>query len=87
MAAVRRTPREIKYTRLLASLRPQGILQVAESYNVPATETSVKQYKDYKTRITNKCSAVAEMGNRLTTIDTGRKCGLGRGVPSYQVAS
>jgi len=53
----------------------------------------------------NKCSAVAEMGDRLATIDTGRKlgagvvpllgelgphliqCGLGRGLPSYQVAS
>ena len=51
-----------------------------------------------------KCSAVAEMGNRLATIDMDRKlgavhllggklgphvtqCGLGRGLPSYQVAS
>ena len=53
---------------------------------------------------TNKSSAVAEMGDRLTTIDEGRKvgavphwgeglgphltqCGLGRGLPPYQVAS
>ena len=54
----------------------------------------------------NKCSAVAEMGDRLATIDMGRKlgaapffflggeldrhltqCGLGRGLPPYQVAS
>ena len=53
----------------------------------------------------NKCSAVAEMGDRLATIDTGWKlggglcpfwgelgphltqCGLGWGLPSYQVAS
>jgi len=55
----------------------------------------------------NKSSAVAEMGDRLTTIDMGRKeggcyalialmgptlgphlihCGLGRGLPPYQVA-
>ena len=52
----------------------------------------------------NKCSAVAEMGDRLATIDMDRKlgavpllggelgahltqCGLGRGLPLYQVAS
>ena len=50
----------------------------------------------------NKCSAEAEMGDRLVTIDMDRKlgavplgglgphvaqCGLGRGLPSYQVAS
>jgi len=52
----------------------------------------------------DKCSAVAEMGNRLTRTDMGRKlggcvpfwgelgthviqCGLGRGLPSYKVAS
>ena len=53
----------------------------------------------------NKSSAVAEMGDRLATIDMGRKvrgaavgagspldphliqCGLGRGLPLYQVAS
>ena len=51
----------------------------------------------------NKCSAVTEMGDRLATIDMGRKlrgcaplgqlgplltqCGLRRGLPSYQVAS
>jgi len=50
-----------------------------------------------------KCSAVAEMGDRLATVDMGRKlgcvllwrelgphltqCGVGRGLPSYQVAS
>jgi len=50
-----------------------------------------------------KCSAVAEMGDRLATIAMGRKlgavplrgdlgthikqCGMGRGLPSYQVAS
>jgi len=51
-----------------------------------------------------KCSAVAEIGDRLATIDMGRKfgdvlplflwggphvtqCGLGWGLPSYQVAS
>jgi len=43
MAAVRHMAGEIKYTRLLATVRPQGILQVAESYNAPATETAVKQ--------------------------------------------
>jgi len=55
---------------------------------------------------TNKSSAVAEMGDRLATIDMDRKeggllcpfmcgelgphvtqCGLGRGLPPYQVAS
>ena len=54
----------------------------------------------------NNCSAVAEMGDHLVIIDTGRKvgaavspfwgrgagshltqCGLGRGLPSFQVAS
>jgi len=53
----------------------------------------------------NKSSAFAEMGDRLATIDNGRKvgaavplsmgelnpnliqCGLGRGLPPYQVAS
>jgi len=54
----------------------------------------------------NKSSALAEMGDRLTTTDMGRKvgeaavgsagsplghhltqCGLGRGLPLYQVAS
>jgi len=52
----------------------------------------------------NKRSAVAEMGDRLATIDMNRKvgglcpfygelgphltqCGLGRGLPPYQVAS
>jgi len=51
----------------------------------------------------NKCSAVAEMGDRLATIDMGRKLGvplwggelgphltqfgLGRGLPPYQMAS
>jgi len=54
----------------------------------------------------DKCSAVAEMGDRLATIDMGRKeravlcllggdelgphltqCGLGLGLPPYQVAS
>jgi len=53
----------------------------------------------------DKCSAVAEMGDRLTTIDMSQKlgavpffkggswipnltqCGLGRGLPSYLVAS
>jgi len=51
----------------------------------------------------NKCSAVAETGGRLATIDMGRKlgavpllgelgphltqCGLGQGLPPYQVAS
>jgi len=52
----------------------------------------------------NKSSAVADMGDRLATIDMGRKvgadvplsiedlgpnltqCGLGRGLPPYQVA-
>jgi len=51
-----------------------------------------------------RCSAVAEMGDRLATIDMDRKlgavpllggkrgphvtqCGLGQGLPSYQVAS
>ena len=54
--------------------------------------------------INNKCSAVAEMGDLLATIDISKKfaavpllggelgprvtqCGLGRGLPSYQVAS
>ena len=41
-------------------------------------------------------SSIAEMGDRLATIDMGRngrkwlhliQCGLGRGLPSYQVAS
>jgi len=50
---------------------------------------------------TNKSSAVAEMGDRLATIGMGRRfegllwglgphltqCGLGRGLPLYQVAS
>ena len=46
----------------------------------------------------NKCSAVAEMGDRLATIDIGQKLGRGcapirgelyphRGLPSYQVSS
>jgi len=52
----------------------------------------------------NKCTAAAEMGDRLATIDIGQnlgavpllerelgphvtQCGLGRGLPSYQVAS
>jgi len=59
------------------------------------------------TSIVYKSSAVAEMGDRLATIDMGRKwggatlgragspmghhdltqCGLGRGLPLYQVAS
>ena len=56
-------------------------------------------------RYLNKCSEVAEMGDRLATIDMGRKlgavrhfgggelgphltqCGLGQGLPSYQVTS
>jgi len=56
--------------------------------------------------MSNKSSAVAEMGDRLATIDIGRKvggllcifpwgklgphltqCGLGRGLPPYQLAS
>jgi len=55
--------------------------------------------------VTNKCSAVAEMGDYLATVDIGPKvgaavhlslgqldphltqCRLGRGLPSYQVAS
>ena len=50
----------------------------------------------------NNSSAFAEMGDRLATLDMGRKvdrgccgglgphltqCGLGRGLPLYQVAS
>jgi len=52
----------------------------------------------------NKCSAIAEMGDRLATIDMAQnrgcapfwagelgphvtQCGLGRGLPSYQVPS
>jgi len=60
----------------------------------------------YKTSVAfNKSSAVADMGDRLATVDMGRKvgrtavgdwvpigshltqCGLGRGLPLYQVAS
>ena len=56
--------------------------------------------------INNKSSAVAEMGDRLATIDIGRKvgaalplsikgelgpyltqCGVGQGLPPYEVAS
>jgi len=60
---------------------------------------------DHSDSICYKFSAVAEMGDRLVTIDMSRKlggcapfgreelgphvtqCGLGRGLPSYQVAS
>jgi len=53
--------------------------------------------------VTNKCSAVAEMGDRLATVDMGRKlgavpllgelgphltqCGLGQGLHPYQMTS
>ena len=56
----------------------------------------------YKNKF-DKCSAVSEMGSHLATIDMGQKlggspfwgelcpyltqCGLGQGLPSYQVAS
>jgi len=69
--AVRHTAGKSKYIHLLATLKPQGILQFADSYNVPATETAVRQYKEYKTRIINKYSALAEMGDRFATIDIG----------------
>jgi len=70
--------------------------------------TSNSYFKKSKNvaKILNKSSAVAEMGDRLTTIDMGRKlgrgccggagsplghhltqCGLGQGLPLYQVAS